>query len=103
MEEYYLYRVLPRSGSGMVQISEEAPPGFEPGMDDLQSAVSNSQTTATQEVTETPPKTLAYSLACETQKSPKLDPDLAALVGAWPTLPDAIRAGIMAMIRAAGG
>ena len=27
------------------------------------------------------------------------DPDLAALIDAWPTLPDAIRAGIMAMVR----
>jgi hypothetical protein len=31
------------------------------------------------------------------------DPDLAALVAAWPSLPGAIRAGILAMVRAAGG
>jgi hypothetical protein len=31
------------------------------------------------------------------------DPGLAALIDAWPTLPDAIRAGILAMVRAAGG
>ena len=30
------------------------------------------------------------------------DPDLDALIRAWPTLPDAIRAGIVAMIRALG-
>src|SRR5262245_10116968 len=29
------------------------------------------------------------------------DPDLAAVVAAWPGLPDAIRAGILAMVRAA--
>jgi hypothetical protein len=29
------------------------------------------------------------------------DPDLAALVAAWPTLPTAIRAGIAAMVKAA--
>jgi hypothetical protein len=30
-----------------------------------------------------------------------LPPDLAALVAAWPTLPEPIRAGMMAMVRAA--
>jgi hypothetical protein len=29
-----------------------------------------------------------------------LPPDLAAVVGAWPSLPGAVRAGILAMIRA---
>ena len=36
-------------------------------------------------------------------KTPAIDPALAALIDAWPTLPDAIRAGILAMVRAAGG
>jgi hypothetical protein len=31
------------------------------------------------------------------------DPDLAALVETWPRLPEPIRAGILAMVRAAGG
>jgi hypothetical protein len=31
-----------------------------------------------------------------------LDPDLAAVVDAWPTLPEPIRAGILGMIRTAG-
>lgn len=30
-----------------------------------------------------------------------IDPELAAVVEAWPALPDAIKAGILAMIRAA--
>ncbi len=30
----------------------------------------------------------------------KTDPDLAAVVDAWPTLPEAIRAGILAMVKA---
>jgi hypothetical protein len=30
-------------------------------------------------------------------------PDLAAVVAAWPTLPEALRAGIVAMVRASGG
>jgi hypothetical protein len=31
------------------------------------------------------------------------DPDLVAIVGAWPTLPEPVKAGIVAMVRAAGG
>jgi hypothetical protein len=34
---------------------------------------------------------------------PNIDPALAALIDAWPALPEAIRAGILAMVRAAGG
>jgi len=30
-----------------------------------------------------------------------LDPDLADLIAAWDTLPDAVRAGIVAMVKAA--
>jgi hypothetical protein len=30
------------------------------------------------------------------------DPDLALVLHAWPTLPDALRAGIVAMVKAAG-
>jgi hypothetical protein len=30
------------------------------------------------------------------------DPDLAAVVDAWPVLPEAIKAGILAMVRASG-
>jgi hypothetical protein len=38
-----------------------------------------------------------------TPTSPHIDPALTALISAWPTLPEAIRAGILAMVRAAGG
>ena len=31
---------------------------------------------------------------------PETDPDLAALVDAWPSLPDAVKAGILAMVKA---
>jgi hypothetical protein len=34
---------------------------------------------------------------------PSIDPDLASLINAWPKLAEPIRAGILAMIRAAGG
>jgi hypothetical protein len=32
-----------------------------------------------------------------------IDPDLAIVVAAWPELPEAIRAGIVAMVKAASG
>jgi len=34
--------------------------------------------------------------------SPPIDPELSALIAAWPTLPEAIRLGILAMVEAAG-
>jgi len=36
-------------------------------------------------------------------KTGRFSPDLQALIDAWPALPDAIRAGIVAMVKAAGG
>jgi hypothetical protein len=36
-------------------------------------------------------------------ESPLFAPDLMTVVDAWPTLPEAIRAGILAMVRAAAG
>ena len=44
----------------------------------------------------------AKKLAHAPDSSPT-DPELAAVVTAWPDLPPAIRAGIMAMVAAAGG
>lgn len=32
-----------------------------------------------------------------------MDPDLAAVVDAWPTLPEPIKAGILALVNASGG
>jgi hypothetical protein len=39
--------------------------------------------------------------AVETAVEPKIDPDLQRVLDAWPTLPEALRAGILAMIGAA--
>ena len=52
-----------------------------------------------QQVTETTNSVLPSGLP----DSVPIDPDLAAVVEAWPKLPEAIKAGILAMIRAAGG
>jgi hypothetical protein len=43
-----------------------------------------------------PLEPLAHPLARETP----IDPDLAQIVESWPRLPEAIRAGILAMVRA---
>jgi hypothetical protein len=37
-----------------------------------------------------------------TSANRNIDPGLASLIDAWPTLPEAIRAGILAMVRATG-
>ena len=39
--------------------------------------------------------------ASQGDRSPLDDPDLAAVVAAWPGLPEPIRAGIVAMVKAA--
>lgn len=44
----------------------------------------------------------AESGARDTDSSP-VDSDLTKIIHAWPDLPQAIRAGILAMIQAAGG
>ena len=56
------------------------------------------QATIGKVVAQTPSDALAQTLARE---SPS-DPDLALILERWPTLPEAIRAGILAMVRAAG-
>jgi hypothetical protein len=65
-------------------------PGIEP-------AAPMSQGEGITQVTESLSLPLAHSLARETQ----ISPDLARLIDAWPTLPEALRAGILAMIDAA--
>jgi hypothetical protein len=39
---------------------------------------------------------------CVATSSPNLPPDLARVVAAWPRLPDAIKAGVLAMVQATG-
>jgi hypothetical protein len=43
------------------------------------------------------------ALAAHRQRAASNDPDLAAVIDAWDRLPEAVRAGIVAMVRAAGG
>jgi hypothetical protein len=73
------------------------PTGIEP-------VTTPTQASSVRNVTETAVPPLAHSLARESEKCPSdvaLDSDLTRILDAWPTLPPAIRAGILAMIEAA--
>ena len=48
-----------------------------------------------------PARSGAVSGAVPVEKPPAGDPDLAQVITAWPTLPDAVKAGIVAMVKAA--
>jgi hypothetical protein len=45
----------------------------------------------------------ASLMAAHRQRAASDDPDLAAVIAAWDRLPEAVRAGIVAMVRAARG
>ena len=57
-----------------------------------------SEESTSKAVAQTPSDTLAQTLARERQT----DPDLTSIAESWPTLPVALRAGIVAMVKAAG-
>ena len=65
-------------------------------MADLQSAPILTQPFARIDTSENAPRVLAFCLAFLNQKSP----DLALLVERWDDLPEAVRAGIVAMVKA---
>jgi hypothetical protein len=60
----------------------------------------NSRQTAKNKANSSNEGSLAHRLPTDTCPA---DPDLAAVVAAWPGLPEAIRAGIVAMVNAAAG
>jgi hypothetical protein len=74
----------PQSSRGFLEA-----PGIEPG-------ASMPQGEITTQVAASPSFPMAHSLARESQ----IDSDLDRLIDAWPTLPPALKAGILAMIDA---
>ena len=75
----------------------QAAMGFEPMNNGFASRPADSVTTETADTCDGPRECLASCLA----DSLKSDPDLASVVASWRTLPHAVRAGILAMVRAA--
>ena len=66
-------------------------------MADLQSADQKVQESTQEEVASQSATCLSHSLSCNAET----DPELIRVANAWPALPEAMRAGILAMIEAA--
>jgi hypothetical protein len=66
----------------------------------LEPTAPDSQATAEQELTEPGPSAETKYDTKKSRETAHDDPDLRAVVDAWPALPDAVRAGIVAMVRA---
>ncbi|GEM_PF-3006299 len=71
------------------------PLGIEPSDDDSQRL--------TEQALTQPPYPDGTKYGTKTFPEPLADADLGAIVSAWPELPEAIRAGMVAMVRAASG
>ena len=76
---------------------QEAPPGFEPRMADLQSAAGSAQPVAMETTCENKARRPDRALT----KTDATDPDLQRVAAAWPELPDAIRRAILALVESA--
>ena len=59
-----------------------------------ESSDANNQSDGSKALTSDDEARLAFHLACR-------HPELVDLIEAWPSLPDAVRAGVMAMVKAA--
>ena len=85
-------RVLPTIGAA----GSVWPAGAAPGLQNQGTA--DATPCLTKHLCKSPP-----SLTAQGQRAAPNDADLAAVVDAWDRLPDAVRAGIVAMVRAAAG
>jgi hypothetical protein len=77
---------------------KEAPPGFEPGMKGLQTSGQNDLNPDDAKTSHLINDRLSLNLPLRE----KIPADLAEIVDAWTDLPDAIKAGVLAMVRATG-
>ena len=82
---------------GLPDWQREAPPGFEPGMADLQSAGRFPKGNRDKGVTEPQRAPLAQTLAPETEK----ERSLARVIDAWPELSEPIRRAVLALVETA--
>ena len=77
-------------------------PGLEPGTYGLEGRCTPDATAANTSTSAQPPERLAALLGAFAAEIGPAAPDLAAVISAWPGLPKALRAGIVAMVKAAG-
>ena len=77
-------------------------PGLEPGTYGLEGRCAPDVTAAKTGTCAQPPERLGALLGAFAAEIGPQAPDLAAVVSAWPGLPEALRAGIVAMVKAAG-
>ncbi len=70
------------------------------GGDGIRTHVGQNVTNETDNTSESAGSALAGPLAGTTRKSDSIDPELQRIVDAWPELPTAVRAGILAMVLA---
>ena len=76
--------------------------GLKTGLLGLEPSDPASQTPINKALSEPPtPDSTKYDTKCARQTA--FDPDLTAVVDAWSGLPDAVKAGMVAMVRAATG
>ena len=86
-------------GSRAASVSVALDPGMNVRNGFQKTAAVNAQVAANKTTYENASQALSGELSAF---SPPLDDDLAEIVEAWPTLPEPIRAGIVAMVRASG-
>ena len=79
---------------------EARPVGFEPTTFGFEVRCKDSATASEANGLRLPPDPVGLPLAIDVRQSEPLDTDLAVIVDAWPSLPDAVKAGILAMVRA---
>ena len=82
---------------------KEAPLGFEPGMADLQSATPRPQGAVRPKTSGDPAAPLTGPLTGTADNACALlretDPDLARVIDAWPSLPEAIKRAVLALVQ----
>jgi hypothetical protein len=89
---------LHRNASNCMARQEEAPPGFEPGMADLQSAAVALQASTASATSGEGIRRLDRASTKLFLESGPPDHDLARILAAWPGLPPAIRRAILALV-----
>lgn len=94
-----------RVGRGRRLHGEVERKGLEPSTSSLQSCEPPPQEHVDTGVYDARARTTSYTPSGSAPDAPNAapDPDLAALIAAWPDLPEPVRAGINAMVRAATG